>query len=45
MRTPSLSSNQDSSNLLRKLGTAGFLFFLFKGMLWLALPALAGLLL
>jgi len=25
--------------LLRKLGVAGFLFFLIKGILWLMLPA------
>jgi hypothetical protein len=25
---------------LQRLGAAGFLFFLFKGLLWLTLPAL-----
>jgi len=26
--------------LLKKIGVAGFLFFLIKGLLWLAIPAL-----
>lgn len=26
--------------LLKKVGVAGFLFFLIKGLLWLAIPAL-----
>jgi len=45
MRAPNLSSAPVSTSLVRKLGTAGFLFFLAKGLLWLAVPALAGLLL
>ena len=45
MRTPNLTARTDATNLLSRLGLAGFLFFLAKGMLWLAVPALAGLLL
>ena len=40
MRTPSLQSGPVASNLLRRFGFAGFLFFLVKGLLWLGLPAL-----
>lgn len=30
-----------SSLILRRVGLLGFLFFLFKGVAWLAIPALA----
>lgn len=45
MRTPPLPSSPVASNLLRRLGFAGFLFFLAKGLLWLGLPALAAVML
>jgi hypothetical protein len=33
------AETRDRSHILARLGTAGFLFFLVKGLLWLALPA------
>jgi len=33
--------NKSKTNLIKRLGVAGFLFFLIKGLLWLIIPALA----
>jgi hypothetical protein len=33
------SSTAGSRSIVARAGTAGFLFFLIKGVLWLALPA------
>jgi len=32
---------KSKTNLIKRLGVAGFLFFLIKGLLWLIIPALA----
>ena len=37
-RIPSNTPSR-SRNLLRRLGVAGFSFFLIKGLLWLLIPA------
>ena len=36
---PSSPPQRTSRGWLRKLGAAGFLFFLIKGLLWLVVPA------
>ncbi len=41
MQRPSESRRRDS--LWARVGFAGFLFFLFKGLVWLALAAAVGL--
>jgi len=35
------SSDAPAASWWKRLGVAGFLFFLVKGLLWLAVPALA----
>jgi len=42
--TPNTANPGRSAALAQRLGLAGFLFFLLKGLAWLMLPALLGLL-
>jgi hypothetical protein len=37
---PPAARPRESTTWLKRFGAAGFLFFLVKGLLWLALPAL-----
>lgn len=39
VETPTLPPDSRLSKLMKKFGLLGFLFFLVKGLLWLALPA------
>ena len=40
MTEPAPTPDRKATPWLKRLGVAGFLFFLIKGLLWLALPAL-----
>ncbi len=40
MSETALPPDRKATSWLKRLGVAGFLFFLVKGLLWLALPAL-----
>ena len=41
MRLPALTSNPRGLGRWKRFGAAGFLFFLVKGLFWLALPVVA----